>query len=165
MPNPKITKDTTLKELLDAGFVIRRNGISFEKTKSEFPYHIILENPVAKGIFCDGTFLDIDLATEFFLQREKDLKNVKKEPLLTKKEVQFAAENRIPVIYKELYANSEDKHLNFHGVCTLEKASKGWYIGNSDIDLENWKENDFISGDFPEGKYSVHAAPNQKYKK
>lgn len=83
--------------------------------------------------------------------------------VLTGKELKIAAEKRLKVYYIEHYYNPLDKHLNFKGECYLEKANIGYYVGNSDINPEDFKDGALVMGDFFEGYYEVCVASKVRY--
>ena len=83
---------------------------------------------------------------------------------LTGKELRFAAENGLKVRYVEKYHNPMDKHMNFNSDCSMERIDKdNYYIGNGDICLADYKEDDLAEGDFPEGVFEVKGAKGVKY--
>lgn len=82
---------------------------------------------------------------------------------LTGKELKFAAEHKLKVRYMESYLNPMDSHNNFKGVCIMEPANVGYYIGESDIVPEDFKDTDIVTGEFPEGTYGVYKVPGVKY--
>jgi len=83
--------------------------------------------------------------------------------ILTGAELKFAALNKIPVFYIETYVNPHDRHMNFKGKCTMEKAKIGYYIGNADINPADYKSTELVQGEFPEGTFAVHALVSRKY--
>jgi hypothetical protein len=98
----------------------------------------------------------------------KTSRKTKKRPrpgrLLTGKELKFAAKNKIPVWYTERYFNQQDQHLNFHKEVVMEKAQgDSYYIGNSDITPNDYRDEDPVDSEFDEGVFSVRAAPGQNY--
>ena len=82
---------------------------------------------------------------------------------LTGKELRFAAKHRIPVRYIERYDNPQDRHMNFNGICVMEPAKVGFYIGNSDIDPSAYKDDEPVEGTFEEGTFAVKAADKHHY--
>jgi hypothetical protein len=84
--------------------------------------------------------------------------------VLTGSELKFAALNNIPVHYKETYVNPHDRHMNFNGVCVMEKAKVGYYIGNADINPSDYSPSDKVEGEFPEGTFAVYGVEGQTYK-
>ena len=82
---------------------------------------------------------------------------------LTGAELRFAAQNQIPVYYEEKYLNPEDKHLTHKGKCVMTKAPKGYYIGNSDINPDDFENNQLVQGEFPEGSFRVSKIARQNY--
>lgn len=87
----------------------------------------------------------------------------KMKRILTGKELKFAAVNGLPVWYEEKYHNPYDKHMNFIGKCIMEEAEVGYYIGNSDIDTDDFQDDDMVSEDFEEGTYKVCAIKGVNY--
>jgi hypothetical protein len=83
---------------------------------------------------------------------------------LTGKELRFAAEREIPVLYEEKYYDPSDRHMNFNGECVMTPANVGYYIGNSDINPQDFDDDEPVAGDFPEGTFRVSAVKNQNYK-
>ena len=57
-----------------------------------------------------------------------------------------------------------DSHMNFNDECVMEKASIGYYIGNSDIVPEEWGDEQAVEGDFPEGTFGAYPANGVDYK-
>lgn len=84
--------------------------------------------------------------------------------LLTGKELKIAAEKKLPVRYVESYLNPEDDHMNYDDVCVMEPANMGFYIGNSDIQPNDFKDGQTVSGEFDEGSYGVYAVEGVEYK-
>jgi hypothetical protein len=82
---------------------------------------------------------------------------------LTGKELRVAAEKHLPVYYVEEYPNPMDSHMNFHNKCWMKPANAGYYIGNSDINPEYYKDEDIVEGDFLEGTFGVYAIKGIKY--
>jgi len=78
--------------------------------------------------------------------------------LLTFSEVRKAAEEGVPVWYEEKYHSKENSYMNYNAATTLEPADNGYYIGNSDIDLDLYKEDDEARGEFPEGVFAIYKA-------
>lgn len=87
----------------------------------------------------------------------------RKGSLITGKELKFAFNNKIKVWYVEIYENPLDKHMNFNGPSTMEPATIGAYIGNSDINPEEFKDDEFVEFDFDEGSCAVYKIKGMKY--
>jgi hypothetical protein len=87
----------------------------------------------------------------------------KKGALLTGAELRFAAKHGIPVWYVEKYHNPHDRHMNFNGVSVMKKANAGYYIGNSDIDPDDYTDVQYMAVEFPEGYMEVREVKGQKY--
>jgi len=83
--------------------------------------------------------------------------------ILTGKELRIAIAKRLKVHYTEKYYSPLDKHLNFKGECILEKAKIGYYIGNSDIDPADYKNDDDVAGEIYGGYFEVCTASKVKY--
>jgi len=83
--------------------------------------------------------------------------------ILTGAELRFAAENKVPVFYEEKYYNPDDRHMNFHGKCVMEKAPSGYYIGKSDISPDEFEPDALVEGVFPEGTFRVAAVAGKQY--
>lgn len=83
--------------------------------------------------------------------------------VLTGKELKIAAIKRLRVYYIEHYYNPQDKHLSFKGECLLEKANIGYFIRNSVINPENFKDSALVKGDFCGGYFEVCAASKVRY--
>ena len=83
---------------------------------------------------------------------------------LTGKQLRIAAEKGLKVKYIEHYYNPMDSHMNYNDIYVMTKANTGYYIGNSDIDPEEWDEDQEVEGDFPEGTFGVYAVKGIKYK-
>ncbi len=82
---------------------------------------------------------------------------------LTGKELRYAAAHKVAVHYEEKYRNPQDRHMNFKGTCVMQEARQGFYIGNSDIDPDEFKDGQLVEGDFPEGTFKVCALPGKIY--
>ena len=83
--------------------------------------------------------------------------------ILTGKELRVAIKYRRDVFYFEHHHDPRDAHKNFNGRCVLKKATVGYYIGNSDIDPDEWDDDEPVTGDFNEGWFAVYAFPFTKY--
>jgi hypothetical protein len=83
--------------------------------------------------------------------------------VLTGKELKVAAIKRLQVYYIEKYYNKLERHLNFKGTCNLEKSIKGFYVNNSIIDPNKYKDNDPVCGEFFGGYFEVCALAKIKY--
>ena len=84
--------------------------------------------------------------------------------VITGKELRFAAINKIPIYYEEIYFDYDDKSKDFAGECVLEKAKHGFYIGNSDIGINDFGDKEKVMGDFSEGIFKVYKIQGKKYK-
>lgn len=80
--------------------------------------------------------------------------------ILTGKELRYAAENDIPVFYEEDY---HDSSQGFYGVSRMEKAPVGYYIGDSDINPDEFTDDEVVMGNFPEGSFTVYEVKGNKY--
>ena len=89
--------------------------------------------------------------------------------VLTGKELRIAAEKKLKVRYIEHYHNPHDKHMNFNADCVMEECGnntdnyRSYYIGNSDICLDDYDDDQEVSGDFDEGTFEVRRAKGVKY--
>ena len=83
--------------------------------------------------------------------------------LLTGKELKFAAANKIPVWYEEIYDNPFNKHYTFKGKSIMEEAGTGYYIGNSDIEPDLFVDDEEIFCNFEDGTYAVYAYGDNIY--
>ena len=83
---------------------------------------------------------------------------------LTGKQLRVAAGKGLKVRYIENYYNPMDSHMNFNDECIMEEANVGYYIGNSDIELDWFKNNQSVEGDFDEGTFGVYPAKGVDYK-
>lgn len=84
--------------------------------------------------------------------------------MLLGRELKIAAEKKLPVRYVELYHNPQDSHMEYDGVCVMEPANVGFYIGNSDICPDDFKDDALVGGDFGEGRFGVYAVEGVEYK-
>ena len=108
----------------------------------------------------DGNVIDMHGIGLVSFQRDTS----RKGKVLNGKELQFAAKNKLPVFYVEHYDNPMDRHMNYNGICVMEKARIGYYIGNSDIDPKEFRNDELVSGEIPDGgTYTVHAVKGVKY--
>jgi hypothetical protein len=83
---------------------------------------------------------------------------------LTGKELKIAAKKGLKVRYVERYYNPMDSHMNYNRICKMTPAAEGYYIGNSDIEVDCWKDDDIIDFiEFGEGDFGVYAVPGTKY--
>jgi len=86
----------------------------------------------------------------------------KRGRILTGKELRYAADNGIPVFYEEEYHDPNQK--GFYGETRLDKAPRGYYIGDSDIQPDEFADDEVVMRDFPEGSYTVYEVVGQTYK-
>lgn len=100
---------------------------------------------------------------EHLLLAEKSSKKQKRGRLLTGAELRFAIANKLPVFYVETYDNPQDAHMNYKGICKMTPAPVGYYIGQSDIQPSDYRNEDFVESVFPEGSMSVHRVVGIKY--
>ena len=82
--------------------------------------------------------------------------------ILTGKELRHAADNGTPVFYEEEYHDPNEK--GFYGETRLEKAPRGYYIGDSDIQPDEFADDEVVMRSFPEGTYTVYEVVGQTYK-
>jgi hypothetical protein len=83
--------------------------------------------------------------------------------ILTGQQLRFAAENGIPVFYEEMYENPHDKHMNYAKACVMKPAQSGYYIGNSDINPDDFEPTEICIGEFPEGNFRVTGVVGYEY--
>lgn len=101
---------------------------------------------------------------ENLIRSRKSSKNQKRGRLLTGSELRIAIANKLPVYYVETYDNPQDSHMNYSGVCKITPATVGYYIGNSDIQPEDYRDEDSVESVFPEGSMSVHRVIGISYR-
>lgn len=92
----------------------------------------------------------------------------KKQPvkgeMINGKELRAAAEKGLPVYYTEEYYSPSDRHMNFKGKCVMKKITTDeFYIGNSDIDVSLWQDDELVSSAFNEGEYAVYKVNGIQY--
>lgn len=88
-----------------------------------------------------------------------------KGDLINGKELRFAAQHNLPVYYVETYYDPQDKHKNYRGKCVLEHIrDEEYYIGNSDINLAEYSDSGYVTGDFAEGDFAVFKVVGIQYK-
>jgi len=96
------------------------------------------------------------------------MKNKKTEGIITGRELRIAAKKGLMIRYVEKFYNPEDKCKDFDDYFIMEKCNSVdldmYYIGNSDISLEDFKDDDIVAGDFPEGFFEVRRAKGVIYK-
>lgn len=106
-----------------------------------------------------------------FLEEEgysiDDVLGKKPSKTLTGRELRIAAEKKLKVRYVEEYYSPEDRHMNYNGDCVMSKCDSdpdnSYYIGNSDISLDDYEDDAEVIGDFPEGTFEVRRAKGVKY--
>ena len=94
---------------------------------------------------------------------KKNNEELAERQLLTGRQLRIAAEKKLKVRYVENYYSPYDEHMNFDDECVMEEAVIGYYIGNSDIEPEDFSDDEFVGGDFPEGTFGVYAVEGVKY--
>ena len=82
---------------------------------------------------------------------------------MTGRELRFAAEHKLPVFYVLEHFNPNNKDKNFRGPVTLEKASVGYYIGDYDIDSDQFENDQIVEESFDEGTYEVFGIKGIRY--
>lgn len=80
---------------------------------------------------------------------------------LNGKELRFASKKGLKVYYKEIYYNPMED--DYEGECIMEKAKNGYYIGNSDIDPNDFTDDELVYYEFSGGFVSVHEVKGVKY--
>lgn len=80
-------------------------------------------------------------------------------------ELRYAAENNVPVWMRLIHYNPHDKHKNQDEKVVLEKATTGWYIGNTDIDLDIFQDDELVSLDLGDSFIVVYKITGLKYGK
>lgn len=88
---------------------------------------------------------------------------------LVGRELKVAALKKLKVRYIETYYSPYDSHMNYNHICIMdsvdtEESNQGYYIGNSDIDPDNFEDDDIIEGEFDEGTYGVYPVKGVSYK-
>lgn len=83
--------------------------------------------------------------------------------VLTGKELKVAAKKGLRVRYVESYFDPQEKHRRYNKICKMEKAKVGYYIGNSDIDPDEYLDRQLVAGDFGDGLFGVYAVEGVKY--
>lgn len=86
-----------------------------------------------------------------------------KPRILTGKELRYAADNGLQVHYVEEYHDPHCVGMNYNGVCVMEKAPNGYYIGQSDIQPEFFADDDEVHEVFDEGEFTVYAVDGVNY--
>lgn len=131
------------------------SGKSFSEIKKK------LKAANYKHVFIDDNTIDMHGIALVPVVKKQSIKG----ELMNGAELRFAARNKLAVYYVEMYDNPSDKHMNFRGKCFMTKISgDSYYIGNSDIDVSEYKDTEFVNGDFPEGDYAVYKINGIKYK-
>lgn len=117
----------------------------------------------------DGSFATLN-AAEIVVENleetlEENLNDLyrKSKRLLTGKELRFAAQYGLPVYYQELNENPMKKHKNYKSVCIMEKANIGHYIGNSDIDVDAFEDDEIVKDYYSEVHIAVYAVKGVIY--
>lgn len=80
---------------------------------------------------------------------------------LTGKELRFAAEHHVPVRYVERPFDPSDE--GYDGVTALIPANVGYYIGPSDIDPEEWDDEEKVEAVTDTCEFGVYAKPGEVY--
>ena len=103
------------------------------------------------------------------IEADTEVLGKKASKTLTGKELKIAAEKRLKVRYIEKYFNPQDRHMNYNGDCIMRKCKEddenddSYYIGDSDICLDEYDDNDVVCGDFPDGTFEVRRAKGVRY--
>lgn len=111
------------------------------------------------------------LENPVFKKLEKNIKIKKKKKklpverqILTGREVKFAAENKLPVYCELIYFSLYDKHKNVRKKCIMEKAPIGYFIASTDINPDEYKQDEYVFADFSDGTLTVRSIPGIIYK-
>lgn len=88
--------------------------------------------------------------------------------ILTGKELKIAAIKGLKVRYVEKYNNPQDKHKNFNADCVMEKCPSNdfegeYYIGHGSLNINDFKDDEYMSMGFDEGFFEVRKAKGVKY--
>ena len=102
---------------------------------------------------------------------ETEVLEKKTSKILNGRELRIAAEKGLEVRCVVQYENPFDKHMNYNEECIMEKCSNDnktpdehwYYIGDSDICLEYYGDEDPVVEDFGEGKMQVFRVKGVKY--
>jgi len=102
------------------------------------------------------------------IEPETEVLGKKIGDVLTGKELRIAAEKGLKVRYIEHYHNPQDRHMNYNADCVMEKCDSSnfpndYYIGNSDICVDEYADDAEVYGDFDEGIFEVRRAKGVKY--
>ncbi len=76
-------------------------------------------------------------------------------------ELRVAAIKKLPVRYIERYYDPSQPW--YDETVIMEKANVGYYIGPSDIDPNEFGDDDRVAGEFPEGNFEVCHVSGVKY--
>lgn len=107
---------------------------------------------------------DVRMNMHNVLIAKQPKKKAIKGELITGKELRAAALKKLPVYYIEEYYSPSDKHMSFKGKCVMKKISPDeFYIGNSDIDVSLWQDDELVRSDFNDGEYAVYKVNGIKY--
>lgn len=79
-----------------------------------------------------------------------------KGKILTGKQLREKIAKKERVWYREVYDNPHDKHLDYDGPASLEEAHCGYYIGNSDIEPDDYADDEAVSGETHSSCYGVY---------
>jgi hypothetical protein len=83
--------------------------------------------------------------------------------VITVKELLFAANAGLKVWMQLSHYNLQDRHKNFNGKTSLEKANEGWYIGNIDIELNENEGNEYVAWDLGDSRLVIYRLKNIDY--
>lgn len=82
---------------------------------------------------------------------------------LTGKELRYAAEHKLKVRYVERYHDPREKDKEYNRETKMEPANVGYYIGHSDINPDEFEDDQPVAGDFDEGYFAVYKVPGVVY--
>lgn len=86
-----------------------------------------------------------------------------KNKVLTGKQLRYAAKHGLEIIYTEEYYNPQDSDKNYLVQAALEKTKAGYFIGYSDIDPDDYADEEPVTCDFIDGILNAYAVPGVSY--
>lgn len=103
------------------------------------------------------------------IESESEVLGKKLGDILTGKELKIAAEKKLKVRYVCKFFDSNDRGKNHNEDCIMEECSNNtkdehsYYIGDGDICLEDYGDDERVVCDFDEGTFEVRRAKGVKY--
>jgi hypothetical protein len=102
------------------------------------------------------------------IEPDIEVLNKKQGDLLTGKELEFAAKNKLKVRYICKMYDANDRYKNCNIICVMKECSNNtdehyYYIGDSDICLEDYGDKDEVFADFEEGTFEVRKVKGVQY--